>query len=127
MSEPSRRQFLAAVALAAAGKYDGDPDAIREGDTDAFKDKASSTVESSEFCRWGEFPHVSFNFHPYEDPTAEAELMATYDHSDVMVSLKTKTSEATVSGFVDLSPEQAREFAAALYQAAWEFEQQGDE
>lgn len=122
MTEPSRREFMGAVAALALTRYedqDLDPADLGEWDYEEQGMYTTGEFEPETMVMSGHSPHMSWSM---EEPLDEAELTVKYDTRDVLLMFENKGDQGRAGALLSLPLEEMKELAAAIYQAAWELE-----
>lgn len=122
--EPTRRQFLAGAAAVAAARWedeDYDP-----ANVDGWEPIVGAGYVTGEFDVGPALGGITTEYFDIEfgrDELAAVDIVAGYDRDGVTLTIEANGDGPVRQGVLaDLSPDDARELAGALYQAAWEYD-----
>jgi hypothetical protein len=127
MIERTRRSILRTIAALAATRWDNE--GFGPGDVDGWEGPTGGVRETGEFApTWmltsGEGPAAMWRMG--DRKFDERTLHVLYDHDGVQVDVEAEGDGVRGGALVELQPEQARELAVSLYQAAEEQESARD-
>ena len=119
----TRRQYMAGVAALAAGRWSDaeyDIDAVDEWEPLKGGLYTTGVFSPASILTSGDDPDGGWLVE--DDDLSERTLEVTYDSDGVQLAIEGSAADTCAGGLAELSPEQAREIAAALYQAGEELE-----
>jgi len=123
MIEQTRRSILETIGALAATRWDAE--GFGPEDVDGWAGPTGGVRETGQFApTWmltsGEGPAASWRME--NQKFDERTLRVLYDHGGVQVDIEAEGDGVRGGALVELQPEQARELAVSLYQAAEEQE-----
>ena len=128
MTDLSRRQYMAAVVTAAAARWDNEKYDIENADE--WEPMDGGTYETGQFTpsaltTSGDGTVAGWLIE--DDKLTERTMEVFYDPSAVHLTFEGKSDELRAGGLAELTTDQAREIAAALFQAAEELDRRREE
>ncbi|WP_418280816.1 hypothetical protein [Halorubrum sp. DTA98] len=124
----TRRQYLAGVAALAAARWNDaeyDIDAVDEWGPIKGGLYTTGVFSPESLLTSGNDPAADWLVE--DDDLTDRTLEVTYDSEGVQLAIEGSAEDTRAGGLAEVSPEQAREIAAAIFQAAEELERrEGD-